>query len=123
MEIIKINDGFLSNVEVQELINERQEIRKKHNTSYNRDSNLSYQDRDGFRHRSFIEKAVLTYTKESPIKNWTSRDVGALLTRLKHNGFKFSEQELIVISNHVPDTDIEFYLVSFVLSYFYFYYL
>lgn len=115
MQVIKENDGILTNIEVLSLLKSRKESRKQHRDELSKNSATFYSNKIDLQNRTFVENKVSDYIKITKPSKWSLTLMHACLREIKLLQLPITENEFIHIANHLPETDVEFYLVNFFL--------
>ena len=100
MEVLSLNEGLLTNVEVLELLEERRAERvvAPHN-------NVAQLDRE------HVELQTMRYLKASPIRDATGESVIAGLNALRKLDLVLTEGEMVQLANHLPVCEVEVYAI------------
>lgn len=100
MEVLSLNEGLLTNVEVLELLEERraERIVAPHN-------NVAQLDRE------HVELQTMRYLKASPIKDATGESVIVGLNALRKLDLVLTEGEMVQLANHLPSCEVEVYAI------------
>jgi DNA-directed RNA polymerase subunit F len=97
MEVKITNAGYLTNIEVLDLINERKLNRSKR------------QDQD--KHNiTLIETEVSRYFQVHDKEKYTSNDIKAMLSNVKKLNLDLKETELLSIANLIPTKIVELHV-------------
>ena len=97
MEVKITNAGYLTNIEVLDLINERKSNRSRR------------QDQD--RHNiTLIETEVSRYFQVHDKEKYTSNDIKAMLSNVKKLNLDLKETELLSIANLIPTKIVELHV-------------
>lgn len=95
MEVKVSSAGYLTNIEVLDLINERKQQRNKRH------------EHDFKQNVTLIENEVLKYFKVHDKEKYSSNDIKLMLTNIKNLNLDIKETELMTIANLIPTRIVE----------------
>ena len=109
MEVKRINDGLLTNIEVLDLLKEKQTKRNAYDLT-----EKCFQTPASKANMKF-EAELLCYLQQSVLGELSSEHILPYLTLIKEKKLNLTEGEMIQLANFIPTQDVEIHTVCILI--------